>query len=201
MPAQCVTAMKGNKDAHVEVVVDGKSLGRSRVGAVPFAVEAARASDATGALAARLAELERPRVSAFTFQTAVVTIPSGGTWTDVPGLEMSFAVPSEQDVDIETSVGLWGTAPAANSGVACRLRFVLDDTPLGPTGPYDSESEVALFNGSALPTGAGQLQAMRRQKLATGTHTLKAQLSTAPGEFVGGTCRPNHGRLRAISAL
>jgi hypothetical protein len=73
MPPGCVTAMKGNPNAHVEVVVDDKSLSRSRIGAVPFAIEAARAGEATGALKAALDE-----------KAAAASVPKVTEWTAFP---------------------------------------------------------------------------------------------------------------------
>lgn len=49
MPGNCVSAVQANKNAHVEVKVDGKVLPRSKVGAVPYAVEAGRAQEANNA--------------------------------------------------------------------------------------------------------------------------------------------------------
>lgn len=55
MPGNCVAAVQGNKNAHVEVKVDGKVLPRSKVGAVPYAVEAGRAQEANKATTAEQA--------------------------------------------------------------------------------------------------------------------------------------------------
>jgi len=54
LPALCVSAIKANSDLWVEVQVDGGSIGRSKIGAVPYAIEAAEASAATGLLAQQL---------------------------------------------------------------------------------------------------------------------------------------------------
>jgi hypothetical protein len=54
----CAEAVKATPDVWVDVQVDGASLGRTKLGALPYALEAGRASDSTGVLEARLAALE-----------------------------------------------------------------------------------------------------------------------------------------------
>ena len=46
LPDNCADAVKASPDVWVEVIADGVSLGRSKVGAVPYALEAAHASAA-----------------------------------------------------------------------------------------------------------------------------------------------------------
>lgn len=64
LPPACVGLVKANPDLWVEVFVDGTSLSRSKLGAVPYAIEADRAAvastaeTAVGDLEARLATLE-----------------------------------------------------------------------------------------------------------------------------------------------
>lgn len=58
LPDTCTTAVHAGADQWIEVFVDGSSLGRTKMGAVPFAVEADTASHAAGALNARIAGLE-----------------------------------------------------------------------------------------------------------------------------------------------
>jgi hypothetical protein len=49
LPDTCVTAVHANPDLWAELFVDGTSLGRNRVGAVPYAIESDRAASASGA--------------------------------------------------------------------------------------------------------------------------------------------------------
>jgi hypothetical protein len=67
LPQKCVDAVHTLADLLVEVKVDGQSLGKTKLGAVPYALEAAHAVDATnaksaaaasGALDKRLKDLE-----------------------------------------------------------------------------------------------------------------------------------------------
>lgn len=64
LDATCAAAVRANPDLWVEVTVDATTFPRSRIAAVPYALEAGRAAAASGALAARLAAAEaaaRPR--------------------------------------------------------------------------------------------------------------------------------------------
>ncbi len=58
LDASCVSAVRANADLWAEVQVDATTFPRSKLGAVPYALESARASAAAGALEARLAALE-----------------------------------------------------------------------------------------------------------------------------------------------
>jgi hypothetical protein len=58
LPDPCTTAVHATRDLWAEVFVDGSSLGRTKLGAVPYALEADTASAAAGALATRLAAIE-----------------------------------------------------------------------------------------------------------------------------------------------
>jgi hypothetical protein len=54
LPPDCADAVAANPNLWVEVLVDGGSLGRSKIAAVPYAIEAAGASRAVGALAQQI---------------------------------------------------------------------------------------------------------------------------------------------------
>jgi hypothetical protein len=49
LPDTCATAVKASPDAWAEVLVDGASLGRTKIGAVPYALEAGHATNADNA--------------------------------------------------------------------------------------------------------------------------------------------------------
>lgn len=63
----CLRAVRANREVWVSVEVNGRPLGRSKIAAVPYAVEAARSSSAAGALGDLLASLVPPKtiVSAY----------------------------------------------------------------------------------------------------------------------------------------
>jgi len=58
LPEACTTAVHSTTDLWAEVFVDGASLNRTKLGVVPYALEADRASNAAGALATQLAGIE-----------------------------------------------------------------------------------------------------------------------------------------------
>lgn len=58
LDATCVQAIHANQELWIEVVVDGVTLPRSKIGAVPYALQADMASTAGGALNARIQALE-----------------------------------------------------------------------------------------------------------------------------------------------
>jgi hypothetical protein len=77
----CVAQVRSTPDLWIETLVGGKSLGRRKIGAAPYAIEAEHASSATraeeavGALNARIAALEE-KVAALT-EGAGRTVQSG----------------------------------------------------------------------------------------------------------------------------
>lgn len=58
LDATCVAAVQRNPELWVEPLVDDASYGRSKLAAVPYAVEAGRAAGASGMLEARIAAVE-----------------------------------------------------------------------------------------------------------------------------------------------
>lgn len=64
LDAACAGAVQANPDLWAEVIVDAVTFPRQKLGAVPYALEAARAAGASGALERRIAAVEsnaRPR--------------------------------------------------------------------------------------------------------------------------------------------
>jgi hypothetical protein len=59
MPGDCPPKLQAGKPAYVDVLVDGASIGRTKIGAVPYALEAGRASEAAGGLDARITAAEK----------------------------------------------------------------------------------------------------------------------------------------------
>lgn len=72
LAANCTTAVQAQPDLYVDIQVAGvPQLPRPKLGAVPFAIEAGRASAATGSLSAQLAMLEA-KVAALEDQLAAL---------------------------------------------------------------------------------------------------------------------------------
>ena len=63
LPAACLTGVHNTGELWSEVLVDGASVGRSKLGAVPYAVEADTASNAAGTLAQKLATIPSIKVT------------------------------------------------------------------------------------------------------------------------------------------
>lgn len=85
LPAACATAVQQNRDVYIEVSVDGTSLGRTKAGAVPYAIEAAHATSAdaaAGPLASRLDTL----MPAKSVVTAYLSAEDVATHFDATGL-------------------------------------------------------------------------------------------------------------------
>jgi len=61
LPEACTVAVKANPNLWIEAVVNGSALGRTKLGAVPYALEAGSASQASGPLEQRLASLMPPK--------------------------------------------------------------------------------------------------------------------------------------------
>jgi hypothetical protein len=64
LPGSCASAIHADPDVWVDVFVEGASVGRSKLGAVPYALEADTASNAAGALATKVAAI--PTISQVT---------------------------------------------------------------------------------------------------------------------------------------
>ncbi|HMA93836.1 MAG TPA: hypothetical protein VKP30_14195 [Polyangiaceae bacterium] len=100
LPDLCVSAIKANSDLWVEVQVDGASIGRTKMGAAPYAIEAAEASAATGLLAQQIV----PAGAVMAFDLAAC--PAG--WTELEA--------ARGRVLVGVATGLTrGTAVGANS--------------------------------------------------------------------------------------
>ncbi|HTV18304.1 MAG TPA: hypothetical protein VMG12_06525 [Polyangiaceae bacterium] len=88
LPAACASAVQQFRDVYVEVAVNGTSLGRTKAGAVPYAIEAAHATSAdtaSGPLATRLDTL----MPAKSVVTAYLSAEDVATHFDESGLGIS----------------------------------------------------------------------------------------------------------------
>lgn len=88
MDATCTAAVQMNPNLWAEVIVDSTTLPRSRVGAVPYAIEAARAAGASGALATRIATIE---ANAQPHQIEIGSGRSSSPFCTTPTTSTSFA--------------------------------------------------------------------------------------------------------------
>jgi hypothetical protein len=123
LDAACATAVQTNPNLWAEVSVDGNAFPRSKVGAVPYALEARRAAGASGALATRIAAVE----TAATPRQVVV----GEYAPDMPGGNVRIEMPSCPSI-VTTMVDLWRIYPIA----AATLRFVASSSSLYRVGYF-----------------------------------------------------------------
>jgi hypothetical protein len=80
LPDDCTQAVKANPNLWVEISLAGESLGRTKLGAVPYAVEAGAASEAKGPLQAKLAALAAAD-AALMASVDGVAVPKMTEWT------------------------------------------------------------------------------------------------------------------------
>jgi len=88
---ECVDAIKSHSDAYVEVIVDTESLGTTKLGAVPYAVEATHAAEAAHAAAADNASSAKA-VSSTAFRISNDCVYTPGVTTDCTCAEDEVAI-------------------------------------------------------------------------------------------------------------
>jgi hypothetical protein len=97
LPEACTAATRAQAELWVEVAVDGEALGRTKLAAVPYAVEAGRASAATGALATQVV----PAGAVMAFDLAAC--PSG--WMPLPDAARRVVVGAGAGLALGAKVG------------------------------------------------------------------------------------------------
>jgi hypothetical protein len=170
----CRTAVQQNVNVWVEFAVGGNVVGaRSRVGAVPYAVEAQRANDLTPAAQERIRSLS---TEFFVSQTDDADTTGNGDWRDVPGVAVASFVTTAPSTVLFLrasgfSYGLGGTNGWAN----CGYRFVVDASPLGAAPAAVQVGVDTAHFGWATPWTA-----IERTTLAPGTHNVRLQTARMP---------------------
>ncbi|MFO0625046.1 MAG: hypothetical protein U0325_05465 [Polyangiales bacterium] len=126
----CVAAIQRNRELWTEVVVGGTSLGRSKVGAVPYAIEAARAAGASGMLEARLATVESRSQS-----RQIVTASNG---SQSPGCDPNSIITTAPRAEITPRTsGIYRFSLAGRNDTNCNC--------IGITGIAGNSSTVAAY--------------------------------------------------------
>lgn len=120
LDASCTAAVRANPNLWAEVIVDTATFPRSKVGAVPYALEAGRASGAAGPLETRIASVEmatRPRqveigrtgstttACAGTYQVAPVLMPLTLTATATAIYRLSTTVSYQSPTTLSLRIG------------------------------------------------------------------------------------------------
>lgn len=151
----CTSMVQSTPDLWIEVVVDGQPLGRSKLGAVPFAVEAQRAAQPSGALLQTVNQL-----------TAAVNSMKGGVvffaqaacppgWQPYPGAVGRYVVGSPANgANVGATVGQ-ALGDGENRDVAAHTHGVSQSPHAHPPGNFfvDSNDNNQPQGGSnpALP--------------------------------------------------
>lgn len=121
LPQDCVDAVRANPDLFVDVVVDGATLGRTKLGAVPYALEAGRASDSAGLLEERLAALEERVGDRSSVRATMSANQSVGesTWAKV-----KFDTPTwDEESEFDAATNSFVAKQAGLYLVTCSIRF------------------------------------------------------------------------------
>ena len=172
LPGGCMPqAISAKPVTYIDVSVDGASVGRSRLGAVPYAVEAnhavsADSAAASGQLSTDIANLQSLTHAASAFHastTSALSVPPS-TITKVLFDSVEFDLASEYSA----SSGTFTAKQAGIYSVECRVSFV--------GSPPINEAAVISKNSSALAksdllvnaSGGGVVEAHITTKLAIG---------------------------------
>jgi hypothetical protein len=128
LPDSCTAAVQANKDVWAEVLFDGTAMGRSKLGAVPYAVEAAHATAADSAPAGSSLDARiNAVVPAKTIVSAYVTAAELAANFDATGLGRAG-----------TSYTGWALCNGGNGTPNLAGRFVrVNLTGAGATGGND----------------------------------------------------------------
>ncbi len=170
----CADAVKATPDLWVDVQVDGASIGRTKLGAVPYALEAGhalradQASRATGSLAG---------MWVVSPTDGCASIPANSPWIDIPGESITFQV--DAPVRLLSMFSLNASPDAAAGSAYVGVRLVLDGSTVPGGGDHYQPYSSADSNAA--------LHAMSVGDVAAGTHTLKLQWFTAGGSTVSWT--------------
>ncbi|MBI5495853.1 MAG: hypothetical protein HY904_12585 [Deltaproteobacteria bacterium] len=167
----CVDALAAHANAEVDIKVNGASVGRTRAGAVPYAMEAKRADTATsaatgGPLATQVGDLETA-VTALQNQRAAVkyrlgaggTLAAGGnrlnfetrvfdlaTPAVTTGASWAFKAPKAGVYAVTVALSLGGSAGAVDQYVALTLVTPSGDVILA----HQFEPAGLVLNGASL---------------------------------------------------
>lgn len=116
LPAECTAAVKANPDLWIDVQVDGASIGRTKLGAVPYAIEAGHADNATTAASATSAAMAVSATNATKANSAgsadaLRTVPVSST-APVAGQVLTYQGAQWSPLDLRWAI-MHGAASAA----------------------------------------------------------------------------------------
>lgn len=192
LPADCVDAVKANPNLWVDVQVDGSSLGRSKLGAVPYSLEAGRASEAeraneaAGALEERLAAIEAQlatRSSAGAHMSALQSIP-----TNTPTVVKFDTEDWDDASEYDPAKGTFTAKLAGRYAATCRTRY-----ETGSPGAVSWYSVGLYVNGTIVAADGLWSDGFTASRNVSGVLALKA------GDKL--TCQAYHERGAAVNII
>jgi hypothetical protein len=145
----CTKEIADNPNLYVEPVVRGEALPRRRLGAVPFAVEAGRASAAAGALDDRIKKLEmqQPARSGFyAFKTTDQLVGDADACTVINFQLKSYDLGEEFDINTDT----FTVKENGYYQVTCSAMFEMEDDM---KDPQNALHVVAVVKNGKCTTG------------------------------------------------
>lgn len=193
LDAACTGAVRANPNLWAEVLVDSTTFARTKLGAVPYALEAGRAAGASGPLEARIAAVEalaQPRQVVLGPAGGTVSFTasgsSGGSESDVPvtGTVTTFTPRASAMFEMTAHCTVQGQAslsvrvlssPAPMNFVSHRASadtfYTQTNNPLGSTATTVVVQAIGLMQGST-------------------SYTLQVNATlTSPGYYYGGSTR------------
>lgn len=186
LPEACVAAVQANPELYVEISLQGDTLPRQKIGAVPYAVEAQRASSAGGALEARIARLEARQspvrvvgVWAASPSTAAMT-NGASTWTDIAGTSVSFTLTQTATVVAQYSLNV-GFNTGITSGPASA--YVLTRLTIDGSAAAEGQNHFHPYGAVGSDPNAG-LSGTIMLRLGPGAHRVALQWNSAGGDPV-----------------
>jgi hypothetical protein len=203
-PSDCVSALKNQPDLWAQLEVkDGPrptTLPRAKVGAVPFAVEATRASEASGSLAQAIAELQTrvgklesdssgKLAGAWTATPAgLASIKDSDAWVDVPGVSVDFTVTKPVQIAASYSINAQPTPSAPTQFLGVRL--VVDGRPIASSGshfqPFAEKDANVNLNGQHLTDLSAARHVVKLQWRTFGTGPTWENNSAWGDGLIGG---------------
>jgi len=188
LEASCGSAVQANPDLWAEVIVDSTTFARQKLGAVPYALEAARAAAASGPLATRIASLEtaaRPR--------QVVVVGGGGEMVVLASTPPDGVCPSQSSPLTGTTFTITpNTSSMFSFSANCfiqgagsvRFSAVSSPAPVGLVGSISSDTRISV----------SPLATMDRFSLYSVGRLIAGTPYTVQIAATGGGGRPSDGR-------
>jgi hypothetical protein len=144
LPDTCATAVQGDPDLWIDVLVDGASTGRAKLGAVPYAIEARRATEAGGNLKNELGWKAVNAMAAAGCARLGATPPNAGMVVPRSAQSCETVCAAQPLKTCKGTIAVQlddVNAPAAGQSIARYYEYVCSntsagDSPTGKASPY-----------------------------------------------------------------